>query len=105
VITPIDIQNILSVIKPWSEAATGNKSGCECKKDQVAPIDPNTKNTRNPIALTLFALSTDESWSCSTPLIPFDKAILLLTIMIAKAKNTTDKRPIKYVILLANFWL
>jgi hypothetical protein len=36
-------------------------------------------------------------------LIPFDKAILLLTIMIAKAKNTTDKRPIKYVILLANF--
>ena len=93
------------MIKPWSEAATGSKSGFECKNDQVAPIDPKTKNTRNPMAFMLLALSTAESVSSSTPLIPFDRDILLLTIIIAKAKNITDKRPIIYVILLANYWL
>ena len=55
------------------------------------------------MAFMLLALSTGESLSCSTPLIPLDRVMLLVTIMIANAKNTTDKRPIKYVILLANF--
>jgi len=81
-----------------STAATGKKSGFECKKDQTPPIVPNNQNNIMPMAFTLFAESKANS-SSSSPLNFLFNFMLLLITAIDNAKKTIDKRPIRKFIL------
>ena len=92
VTTAMEIQNIESVFTPCSEAATGRKSGLECKNDHTPAIVPNSQNSKNPKALVLLCESRAESDSFSPLRFLLSFKLLLITV-IAKMKNTTDKRP------------
>jgi hypothetical protein len=94
VTTDIEIQNILSVVTPCAEAASGKKSGALALNDHTPATVPKNQNASIPYALILLDESAAELGSSASD--RFLLIFILFTITeIARMKKTIDKRPIR----------
>jgi hypothetical protein len=94
VTTDIETQNILSVVTPCFEAASGKKSGALLKNDQTPATVPSNQNTSIPYALVLLLESKAEFESSLSERFLLIFMLFAITA-IARIKKTMDKRPIR----------